>query len=202
MEEDPTQRGLFDVDDGEMVEDNAIYAEIFGLVLEDKPLIERLVGCVRTVIARPDVSAYQVHKLAELLFALERLPAPTPHVDVGLDVGRRLENGESRSWELHLDSDEFRLHHHAYVILDPRMGGDSLSSALFEAYVGGARTMENPNAVLIWLEAFEIVCADLEECVNVESYGDGPTDWESVPDPDLWNRIDRDGGWFLTNLLL
>lgn len=45
MDEDPTQRGLFDFEDCQMNEANAIYAHIFGLVLEDKPLIERLIVC-------------------------------------------------------------------------------------------------------------------------------------------------------------
>jgi hypothetical protein len=93
MDADPTQRGLFnfdgdaddddlygddDFDGDELDEEDDLYEDRFGLVVHDKPVIDKLIDCVRNVIARPDVIPYQIHSLAILLFALERLPAPNP----------------------------------------------------------------------------------------------------------------------------
>lgn len=210
MEEDPTQRGLFDFDDGseddlysdddfdddELDDEDDRYEDCFGLVAHDKPVIDRLIDCVRKLVARPDVTAYQLHGLAALLFGLERLPTPTPGVDMILDVGRRYPNGESRFWEVRLSEQEFRLESQSYIILDPQMGGDSLCSSVFEAEVGGYRSLDNPFALVGWLEEFEAACADLAETVDVSSLDDGPSDWDDEPDPDRWDGLDGDGGWF------
>lgn len=74
--EDDVDDWKLDEDDATVAEDN-IYDGLFGLVLNDKPVIDRLIDCVRKVIARPDVTAQQIHDLALLLFALQRLPALT-----------------------------------------------------------------------------------------------------------------------------
>ena len=212
MNSDLDPQGLFDFedesdlvdpdeeydDDLEDEEKDLIYADIYGLTQDDKPIVDQLIDCVRKLIARPDIDAQQIHGLAQLLWALQRLPARTPDVHIYLSLGRRYENSESRHWVLELGNNEFRLESASYIIIIPEMGGDGLSDTIFEAEVGGYRSAEDPYAIVSWLEEFEAACTNLEETIRVDNYGDDPIDWSSEPDPDIWDRLPRDNQWLRT----
>lgn len=194
-----SQHSLFasddELDDDWESEEDEIYAGIFGLVLNDIPVIQRLIGCVRKVIARRDVTALQIHDLAGLLWGLERLPAPTSGLDVSLSIGRHYENGESRFSGMALSHHSFRLETESYIIIDPSAGGDSMAATIFEAEVGGYRSMENPFAVGGWLDDFEEACGEMDKEIDVTNYGEVEIDWSEEPNPELWERLDFDGGW-------
>jgi hypothetical protein len=211
MDADPTQRGLFnfdgdaddddlygddDFDGDELDEEDDLYEDRFGLVVHDKPVIDKLIDCVRNVIARPDVIPYQIHSLAILLFALERLPAPTPDVHITLGIGRQFENGESRFWNVELSDREMRFGSTSYVIINPDMGGDGISYSVFEAGVGGYRMMENPFAVVSWLDEIEAACTRMDESVDVTNYGEDAPRWSDEADPEIWDQLNGYGGWF------
>src|SRR5438128_4675699 len=86
-------------------DDNEALFPLWGM---DRGLIETLARLIRKLIHRNEATAEQLHHLAVLLFALERLPLVTPGVDVTLTLSYRTES-DMNYQSIDLDGSSFSL---------------------------------------------------------------------------------------------
>lgn len=168
--------------------------EWFGLFAEDSLIVERLIKSVQALIKRNGTTAEQIFHLAKLLHALRRLPLPTDGICIELSVGIRHENNERSSQDILLDSQEFRLSNHAYIIIDPKVGGDSEGRTIFEAQVGGFREAEEPHpmAVMDWLDNLD-QRIEADETLDISDSEDSAgIDWDAETGEKYWEGLDSE----------
>lgn len=193
QDEDSDEEGGQDSEE----EHDDFYAEtatddLFGLFIEDASPFADLATALRLLLKRPNLPPVQIHELAKLLLIIESLPRPTPGIQVDLDLVERHENGESSSMGIRAGSEEIRLDCSQYIILDPRMGGDSQTEVWFECAVGGFREEISPFALPEWVDQFAIRAADpnQEILIFTDSSDDSEIDWSPESSEALWAKLD------------
>ncbi len=142
---------------------------------DDAGLISILSTAIRRLLRRQTSSPDQIVALGRLIYGLERLPYPTPGLNVKLDLVYSF-NGESLFQGIHLTEDELRLGSGGYVQGD--YGGDSYSA---EELVVTMDDRDDQNA-LGWIHSFAERCIDKEFQIRTED--------ESGADLSLHDEID------------
>jgi hypothetical protein len=166
--------------------------DLFGLLIEDARPFADLSAALRVLLQRPDIPPVQIHELAKLILIIEALPRPTPGIQVDLDLVKRHENGESSSMGIRAGSDEIKLDCSEYIIVDPRIGGDSQCEVWFECSAGGCREEISPFALREWVEQFVDRAADpsQEILIFADSSDDSEIDWSPESSGSLWRKLD------------
>jgi hypothetical protein len=149
----------------------------------DRPLVEEITKAVRNCFRRSDITAEQIHHLAVLLFALERLPLATPGVHVSLTLSYRGEN-EMSCQSIDLDESSFTLSTGGSVY-DPSVGTDSYGDDVLMVEVGGFRDAKWMQFV-DWLSGFKNRLEDAEIKTDLDDSSN--IDWSEGPDESAWER--------------
>ena len=170
--------------DGE--EDAESKPETFGLFPMDKPIQTRLLDACRAMLTR--ATPAQVHDLAYLMHALQRLPSTTPEVLGGVTLATR--HGESAAYRgFEFNGDEFVLTTGETV--DFGCGADHESHNVLEVGTSAKRDIyESGDDFTEWLNMFceqaeddateiEIFC-DVAASVNLSEDSAG-LPWEENP---------------------
>ena len=178
-------------DEDEDVDNEMDTDELFGLLMEDASPFADLAAALRLLLKRPSLPPGQIHELAKLLLIIESLPRPTPGIQVDLDLVERHDHGESSSMGIRAGSDEIRLECSQYIILDPRIGGDSQSEVWFECSPGGYRAETSLFALHDWVERFAVRAADpnQEILIFTDSSDDSEIDWSPESSEPLWGKL-------------
>jgi hypothetical protein len=167
-------------------------SELLGFFAEDRHFIKELASAVRDLIGRPATTPGQIHHLAKLLFALNRLPRPTSGLCLELSLGDSHENGESNHLHLTLDDTTFQLDKTLYIIVDPAVGGDS-SSEIYFAVEGRAREITHMTALMDWVEEFRSRVADSESELEISDAADRSAfNWEAESSDADWDKAESD----------
>lgn len=179
-------------DEDEDQDDEESTDELFSLLIEDAGPFKALGESIRLLLQRPHLPPDQIHDLAKLLLIIESLPRPTPGIQVDLDLIERHQNGESSSVGIRAGSDEIQLDCSQYIIVDPRIGGDSEMEVWFECTVGGYREEIFPFALQQWVERFSVFAADpkMEILIYADSSDDSEIDWSPESSELLWEKLD------------
>jgi hypothetical protein len=193
-------RALYDCQDGisddaEVEETDTISEktgpEQFGFLIEDRGLVIELAKIVRSLLQRPDITSELISHIGKLLFAMERLPLPTPGISIDLTMTYRF-NDESSFISLFMDDTEFRLSRGGYVY-DPAVGGDSYSENVFEVEVGDFRSSVELSEVSDWLDEFKRRALDKEQEIEVEFSGDdSQIPWDEELEADYWDNLNSE----------
>ena len=166
--------------------------DLLGFFAEDHRFIKELAKAVRDLIGRPTTTPEQMHHLARLLFALNRLPRPTSGLCIELTLGQRHENDESDHLCLTLDDSRFCLAKVLYIVIDPSVGGDTAAETIFEVE-GQSRELVEPSALMGWVEAFR---GRIEDPVNELEISDAAEssefDWEAESSDADWDNLESD----------
>lgn len=183
-----------DEDDDAEEDDDDENDELFGLCIEDSGPFASLAEAIRLLFHRSNLPTGEIHQLAKLLLIIESLPRPTPRLQVDLDLVERHENGESTSMGIRAGSDEIRLTSTDYIILDPRIGGDSQTEVWFESSPGGWRQEAAVGALREWVEQFATVAADSRREILIfsDESSDDEIDWQPESSEALWEKLDTE----------
>ncbi len=165
--------------------------DLLGFFAEDHHFIKELAKAVRDLIGRPATTPEQIHHLAKLLFALERLPRRTPRLCIELTLGQRHANNESDHLRLTLDDTRFCLGKDRYIIIDPSVGGDSAGETIFEVE-GQSRELVGPTALMDWVEAFCGRVVDSENELEISDADGSEFDWEAGRADADWDDLKSD----------
>ncbi len=160
---------------------------LFGFDPTEACIVTEMVQVVRSLLTREDVTPEQIYHLAKVLFALERLPLPTPGVDVGFTLGYK-HGGESFGQSLTVSESAFVLGTGAYILGEA--GGDTCSEITFEVHLGSCSYFENWFALSGWAESIKEMAADGGADLDVWSLGDDEKiDWDDEPDEEAWDLL-------------
>jgi hypothetical protein len=166
------------IDDDNNADDNE---GRFPLSIYDKPKIEKLVELIRNHLS--EMGPKDLRAAASVLFALERLPATTPGVQVTFGFTQPNTDGNYGWADISISEDEFRLDvgEHFY---DPSVGGDTEIRTKFET---GAGEDWREGDIDEWLEVANVIA--LEGHVSAEDYSDHEgIEWNAEVDPHRWRR--------------
>jgi hypothetical protein len=163
--------------------------ELFSFLIEDQQVVSNLIAAVRSLLQRPELPPQTISEIGVFLFALERLPAPTPGICATLSLDYEL-NREKDWISIQFESDCFRLNKGFYTY-EPGVGGDTHSEIILEVGIGW-RDGDTFEAVE-FAESFASCAEDACREVNIEQNADEPfNDWDLESDPDAWGRLDSD----------
>ena len=172
--------------------DDTAPPDLLGFYMEDHHFLMELASAVRDLMGRPATTPEQIHHLAKLLFALNRLPRRTSGLCIELTLGQRHENGESNHLALTLDDSQFRLEKNLYVILDPAVGGDSSGETVFEVD-GQSREQVEPTALMDWVEEFRGRIEDSENRLEIsDAAASSKFNWEAESCDADWDKLESD----------
>jgi hypothetical protein len=167
-------------------------SDILGFFAEDRYFIKQLAKAVRDLVGRPATTPEQMHHLAKLLFALNRLPRRTSGLSIELTIGQRHKNGEGDHLRLTLDDSCLSLARDVYVIIDPSVGGDSAGETVFEVEEQ-SRELVEPTELMDWVEAFRARVADSGNELGISDAGNGlPFEWGTEGRDEDWEHLDSD----------
>lgn len=172
-------------DDHDVEEDE----ELFGFLIEDQQVVERLVDAVRSLLQRPELSPRTIASLGPLIFALERLPLPTPGLCATLTLRYEL-NRESDWVSIDISDDRIALDKgfHTY---DPGVGGDTHSEIILEVGLGW-RDGDTFQA-MEFADYFAQCAEDPSRDVSVTIHSDELfTNWDLESNSDAWGRLDSE----------
>lgn len=164
--------------------------ELFPFRLEESFVVYELKSLVRKILQRPTLSGSEVRQVGTVLFALERLPRPTPGVAVGLGVAYRY-NNESTYCELFISESEFRLSNGGNTY-DPGVGSDSYSQTIFEMETSGFREGSGDDyEVTGWFNSINELLT-MESSIDIEYLGDDEAvDWSEEGSEDFWEDLEE-----------
>lgn len=177
-----------DVDDFEGEADDESNAELFPFRADERPIVDALVKLVREVLGRGKVSASQVRDISKVLYALERLPRPTPGIAIGLTVAYHF-NNECTYCELFISEEEFRISSGGNTY-DPSVGSDSYGETLFEMETSGFRDGSADWYQLSgWFDSARELL-NMEHRISIEDLGDdSEIDWSDEETEDYWDKL-------------
>ena len=163
--------------------------ELFGFLIEDRQIVERLIDAVRFLLQRPGLKPESIASMGPFIFALERLPLTTPGLTASLSLRYEL-NRESDWVSIEISDDRFALDKgfHTY---DPRVGGDTHSEIILEVGLGW-RDGDTFQA-MEFAEFFAECSQDASREVFISIDSDEPfTGWALESEPDAWDRLDSE----------
>jgi hypothetical protein len=163
--------------------------DLFSFLIEDQHVVAQLIAAVRSLLQRPELSPQTIAGIGVFLFALERLPIPTPGICATLSLDYEL--NQERDWiSIEFENDRFLLGKglHTY---DPGVGGDTHSEIILEVGLG-YREGDTFEAVS-FAESFASCAEDACREVSIDQNADEPfDDWELPTDPGAWGRLDSE----------
>lgn len=164
--------------------------ELFPFRREESFVVDELKGVVRLILQRPTLTGKEVRRVGTVLFALERLPRPTPGVAVGLGVVYRF-NNESTYCELFISESEFRLSGGGNTY-DPAVGSDSYGQTIFEMETSGFREGSGDSyEVAGWFGSVRELL-NMESKIDIEYLGDDESvDWSDEGSEDFWHELEE-----------
>lgn len=173
-----------DVDDPEI-------DDLFPFLVAEESLIAQLSRAIRKALATLEPDALK--KAAVFLYAMDRLPYPTPGVDLDLAITRRPEGGGLSYVSAEISENSFRLSTGGSEYT-PDVGSDCYSRTLVQMETGGFRE-GSMHDFEEWLDAF--VAAGGE--VTIEDQNEEEVDLTEATSGDGWNRLaeywDARGEW-------
>lgn len=190
MEEEFNDSDEFDEDD-EAEEDSELSPVLFPFRRDERVIVDELIKVVREILGRGNVTGREVHDISKALFALERLPRPTPGVSIGLGVIYEY-NRESTYCDFYISEDEFRLSSGGYAY-DEHVGGDSYSSTLFEMEMSGFRDGSDDWFELSgWFDSIKGLLGG-EHRISIEDMGDeSKVDWSDYDESEnYWEHLEE-----------
>lgn len=177
-----------DVGDFEDEADDERDVDLFPFRVDERPIVDELIKLVREVLGRGKVSAAQVRDISKVLYALERLPRPTPGIAIGLTVAYHY-NNECTYCELFISEEEFRISSGGNTY-DPGVGSDSYGETLFEMETSGFRDGSADWYQLSgWFDSARELL-NMEHRISIEDLGDdGEIDWSDEESEDYWDKL-------------
>ncbi len=172
-------------------EDAELKPVLFPFKQEEKAIVDELIKVVREILGRGNVSGREVHDISKALFALERLPRPTPGVAIGLGVIYEF-NRESTFCDFYISEQEFRLSSGGYAYTEG-VGGDSYSTTHFEMETSGFRDGSGDWFELSgWFNSLKELVGG-EHRISIEDMGDeSEIDWSDYDESeDYWEQLER-----------
>ena len=173
----------------ELDDDHDVEAEeeLFGFLIEDQQVVEQLIVVVRSLLQRPGLSPQSIAEIGVFLFALERLPMPTPGICATLSLD--YEFNRERDWVSIDISDDRIAFDKGFYTYEPGIGGDTHSEIILEVGLGW-RDGDTFQA-MEFAEAFAQRAEDTSRKVSITIHSDEPfTDWDLESDPHAWGRLD------------
>jgi hypothetical protein len=166
-------------DEGSEAEDTD--PNCYAFYAEDSYPVGQLVGAIRRVMKRPELSTEDIAQLHVFLFAMERLPLVTPGVRMSL--GLRLDQGGESDWiEIRMEDGTFTLGRGTWI------GGDADTETDFEVstdYRDGD-AFQASNFAQSFRSRAEDVCRE----VVIEDTSDEPfTGWHLEKDKSRWGSL-------------
>lgn len=116
-------------------DDEGIANDTFPLDHHDLSHILMITHLVRSRLDR--LSARHLRSAAALLFALERLPKPTPSVQIVFGFRTPTEDGNWSWADIGIDAESLRLSVGAHFY-DPAVGGNTESEDIFKSFAGSS----------------------------------------------------------------
>jgi hypothetical protein len=166
-----------------MSDDNIESEALFPLIGKlERQLIARIVKSVRKCLCREDITAEQIHRMAHLLFGLERLPLATAGLIADLTLSYRRDDGSSFQ-AIHLDDSSFSLSAGGSVY-DPNVGSDSFGDDVLMVETGGYREVKR-SQLADWLAEFASRVETAEIDMGLDN---GDIEWDDEPDESAWER--------------
>jgi hypothetical protein len=154
----------------------------FGLFPLDKPIQTRLLAACRALLQR--ATPAQVHDLAYVIHALQRLPLVTPEISAGVELATwQAQSGVRRGFEI--NADEFTLTTGESV--DCGCGMDHESRKVLEVGTEAMRDIfEYGDDFSEWLNLFCEMAEDDGTEIDVHCDLDGEVDLYAEPEPMDW----------------
>ncbi len=162
--------------------------EFFPFSVEDEYVVTELVKVVRGIIAKKNLSPYQLRQIAVVLYALEHLPRRVEGISIGLSVIYRL-NDESTYCDFYISESGFRLTSGGNVY-DPTVGGDNFSSTAFELETSGFRSGDGESyEVTGWFNQIHELL-EMDGKIEFEDNGDvSEIDWQDEANANGWDEL-------------
>jgi len=172
-------------------EGKGLAVERFGFLREDRHHIQELIAGVRRALKRKSVTPQQICGLGKLLHGLQRLPLPTPGINISVTIGSRTgENLFYQSVELSESSFELSSGGAEYT---PGVGSDSHTSFSFLVEVGGFRDNCMFTEIEDWISGFIKSLCDEDQALKVDDEDEGlALDWHEEAVEDDWDQLDSE----------
>ena len=178
-------------------EDGEEHEELFGFLRPDREWVGELAPLARKLVARPSLTAKDICLLGKLIFALERLPRPTPGVAVRLTLSHHLQRDLSYQ-SLALNELGFRMDEGA-SLTHVKAERERFNETVFYVEAGGDREQgeeedappaRQDDAIEDWLASFRRRVEFPSEMIHLEELGeDQDIDWNEKPDDSVWDQL-------------
>jgi len=162
--------------------------ELFAVLIEEMPEIERLPYLVRKLCTLPTADPETIAALSKTIFALERLPLPTGGIDAYLELRESTGERESNTQSLRITEEALELHSSSYVVTNPAFGGDSQVTVDFSVETSGHRDVPHREALSAWIDRFEERIR-LENQFSLNDSSDDDFDWLQDDPGDSWKFL-------------
>ena len=160
---------------------------LFPFRPDDKATVDEAISLVREVLRLPSLSGYDVHRIGKLLYALERLPRPSPGIAIGLTVSYRV--GDEMVYQDIYVGDSFFYLSSGGSIYTPGAGSDHHSQRAFEVELSGYRS---GGDIEDWANRFRETLSlwpDIE--ISFEELDDDNVEWDTEPAEDYWDKLNE-----------
>lgn len=173
----------FEDDEGDGEEDSL---ELFPFFSHEKSYVDQIIRLVKQTLCYAEYDAQEIRSVARLLLALQRLPLPTPGIDVVFDVGIRY-GEELVYYSLAVTQSHIELKQGG-VAYSPQVGSDSYSSVVFEIARDGDRGPE--YALEEWIDGSQNLVSEQGE-VSIEDFSSDRCDefWDDPSDDAHWDEL-------------
>lgn len=175
-EQDPSDTPVDEDEDEESHDPNC-----YAFYAEDSYPVGQLVGAIRRVMHRPELSTEDIARLRVFLFAMERLPLVTPGVRMSL--GLRLDQGGESDWiEIRIEDGAFTLGRGSWI------DGDAETETVFE--VGTDYRDDDAFQASNFAQSFRSCAVDVCREVVIEDTSDEPFKcWDLEKDKSRWGSL-------------
>ena len=162
--------------------------EVFGFLQEDHHHIQGLIAGTRRALTRKSITLTQICGLGKLLHGLQRLPLPTPGIDICVSIRGETDFGSSYQ--------SVRLAESSFELLSGGAeygpaGSDSYTGFSFLVEVGGFRDDRMLVEVEDWISGFVGSICDEEQEFEVDDQGEA-LEWHEELVEDYWEKLDSE----------
>jgi hypothetical protein len=172
----------FEIEDAaEIAQGEPSADDCYAFNAEDSYPVGQLVGAIRRVMKRPELSPEESAQLRVFLFAMERLPLVTP--GVRMSVGLRLDQGGESDWiEIRIEDGTFTLGRGSWI------DGDADTETDFE--VGPDYRDGDAFQASNFAQSFQSRAEDVCRAVVIEDTSDEPFNgWDLEKGKSRWGSL-------------
>ena len=167
--------------------DDSSDIEMFPFRPSDKAIVKEAISLVKEVLRLPSLSGYDVHRISKVLYALERLPRPSPGIGIGLTVSYRA--GDEMVYQDVYVGESFFYLSSGGSVYTPGVGSDHHSQRAFEVELDGYRSRGD---VEDWANSFRETLSLWPEIeISFEELDDDNIEWETGPPEDYWAKLNE-----------